>query len=132
MRNHRANRGYGEAIKSCFEAAKENGADVLIILDGYGQHDPNDLPQVLTLVLNGEADLVIGSRFLTNESDVPTCRRFGIRVITLLWNFGSEVQACDAQSGFGAYSKKMFETFSLVEKRMGISIETLEKARWKF
>ncbi|MCL0057974.1 glycosyltransferase family 2 protein [Dehalococcoidales bacterium] len=146
--NHGTNRGYGEAIKSCFEAAKTNAADVLVILDGDGQHDPDEIPGLAAPILNKEADLVIGSRFLqptrpaqpakptqltqrTQQTLMPRYRRFGINVITFLWNFGSKVKVSDAQSGFRAYSKKVFETFPLSEKGMSVSIETLEKARRK-
>lgn len=129
--NHGTNRGYGEAIKSCFEAAKANAADVLITLDGDGQHNPDEIPQLLAPILQGEAGLIIGSRFLTNEHNMPRYRKFGISVITFLWNFGSKVKVSDAQSGFRAYSKKIFENSSLSEKGMSISIETLEKARRK-
>lgn len=127
--SHGTNRGYGEAIKSCFEAAKANAADVLVILDGDGQHNPDDIPKLLTPILQGEADLIIGSRFLAKERSTPRYRKFGIDVITLLWNFGSKEKTSDAQSGFRAYSKKIFETFSLSERGMSISIEILEKAR---
>ena len=129
--NHATNRGYGEAIKSCLEAARANDADVLVILDGDGQHNPGEIPRLLAPILRGEADLTIGSRFLTNEVNVPRYRRFGIGVITFLWNFGSKVKVSDAQSGFRAYSKKIFETFPLSEKGMSISIETLDRARRK-
>ena len=129
--NHGINRGHGEAIKSCFKAAKANAADILIILDGDGQHNPDEIPKLLAPMLQGEVDLVIGSRFLASEYNMPKYRRFGIGVITSLWNFGSKVKVSDAQSGFRAYTKKIFETFPLSEKGMGISIETLEKARRK-
>ena len=128
---HSRNRGYGEAIKSGFEAAKAKDADVLVIVDGDGQHNPDEIPQLLTPILQGEADLVIGSRFLTNEHNMPRYRRFGIDVITLLWNFGSKVTVSDAQSGFRAYGKKLFERLHLSEKGMSISIEILEEARRK-
>jgi glycosyltransferase involved in cell wall biosynthesis len=61
---HGTNRGYGRSIKSCFNAAKANDADILVILDGDGQHNPDEIPQLLAPILNGEADLVNGSRFL--------------------------------------------------------------------
>lgn len=128
---HNTNMGYGEAIKSCFEAAKTHGADVLVILDGDGQHNPDGIPRALAPIILGEADLVIGSRFITNEHNMPRYRRFGIDVITFLWNLGSKVKVSDAQSGFRAYGKKVFESLSLLEKGMGISIEILEKARRK-
>ncbi len=126
---HVSNRGYGVAINSCFEVAKANGADVLVILDGDGQHNPHEIPQLLAPILRGEADLVIGSRFLTNENNVPRYRKLGIGVITFLWNFGSKLRVSDAQSGFRAYSKKVFKILPVSEEGMSVSIETLEKAR---
>ena len=129
VKSHSKNRGYGETIKSCFEAATANGADSLAILDGDGQHNPDEVPQLLAPILQGEADLVIGSRFLTNAHNMPRYRRFGIGVITLLWNLGARVKVSDAQSGFRAYGRKVFLNFPLSENGMSISIETLEKAR---
>ena len=127
--NHGTNRGYGEAIKSCFDIARANGSDALVILDGDGQHNPDEIPQLLAPILQGEADLVIGSRFLANKTRMPLYRRFGIRVITSLFNLGSGTTVSDAQSGFRVYSKKLVQALSFSEKGMGISIETLEKAR---
>jgi glycosyltransferase involved in cell wall biosynthesis len=143
--NHGINKGYGEAIKSCFQAAKANAADVLVILDGDGQHNPDEIPRLLAPILNNEADLVIGSRFLpqtqqtqrtqrtqgTQRTVMPHYRKFGISVITFLWNFGSRVKVSDSQSGFRAYSKRMFGNIPLSEKGMSVSIEVLEKARRK-
>ena len=129
--NHAVTQGYGGAIRSCFEAARTENADIVVILDGDGQHDPDDIPAVLAPVLNGQADVVIGSRFLGSKNSVPGYRKFGIKVITSLFNFGSRGKVSDAQSGFRAYSKKIFEIYALSEEGMGISIETLEKARRK-
>ncbi len=129
--SHDTNRGYGEAIKSCFEAMKAKTADVLVTLDGDGQHNPDEIPHLLAPVLRGEAELIIGSRFLTDESSMPRYRKFGISVITFLFNLGSKTKVSDAQSGFRAYTRKVVEAFNCVEKGMSVSIETLVKARKK-
>jgi glycosyltransferase involved in cell wall biosynthesis len=129
--SHGGNRGYGEAIKSCFEAAKVNGTDALVVLDGDGQHNPDELPSVLAPILDGRADLVLGSRFLVKVHNMPTYRRFGISVITWLYNLGSRDKVSDSQTGFRAYSRKAFEAISITEKGMGVSIEILEQARRK-
>jgi glycosyltransferase involved in cell wall biosynthesis len=79
---HETNKGYGGSIKSCFNAAKANDADILVILDGDGQHNPDEIPRVLVPILNGEADLVIGSRFLQlpqlKDSDRSPHSRAGV------------------------------------------------------
>lgn len=127
--DHDTNRGYGAAIKSCFEAAEGSNYDILVTLDGDGQHNPDEIPRLLAPILQEEADLVIGSRFITSEHNMPKYRRVGIGVITFLWNFGSKVKVSDAQSGFRAYGKKMFKNSCLFEKGMSVSIEILEEAR---
>ncbi|MFC1907295.1 glycosyltransferase family 2 protein [Chloroflexota bacterium] len=126
---HGTNIGYGVAIKSCFETARASAADVLVILDGDGQHNPDQTPRVLAPILQGEADLVIGSRFFTNRHDIPMYRRFGIGVITLLFNIGSRIKVTDAQSGFRAYSRKVLGAFPIVQKGMGVSVEVIIRAR---
>ena len=129
--SHTSNRGYGEAIKSAFAAAKANTADVLVTLDGDGQHNPDEIPRLLSPIVNGEADLVIGSRFMGNSHTIPSYRKLGISIITYLWNIGSKVKVFDTQSGFRAYSKKIFDNLALSEKGMSLSIEALQKVRRK-
>jgi len=63
---YKDNRGYGRAIRSCFEESRRISADALVTIDGDAQHNPDDIPKILAPVLSGEADLVIGSRFLSN------------------------------------------------------------------
>lgn len=130
---HESNRGYGQSIQSCFNATRKYNADVLVTLDGDGQHDPSEIQRVLAPIVNGEADIVIGSRFLdpAQKNQIRRYRKFGIDVITWLYNFGTCTKVIDAQSGFRAYSRKALEAFSLTEKGMSISVEVLIKARRK-
>jgi glycosyltransferase involved in cell wall biosynthesis len=127
--SHDRNRGYGATIKSCFEEAKANTADILVIIDGDGQHDPDEIPRLIAPILQGEADLVIGSRFLNNEVRRPRYRKFGIRLITFLVNLGSRTKVSDSQSGFRSYDQRLIRAFSLTETGMSSSLETLEKSR---
>lgn len=125
---HRVNRGPGMAYRSCFEAARAHDADVLITLDGDGQHLPEELPRVLTPLLSGEADLVIGSRFL-EDYQIPRYRKFGIDVITWLYNIGSPIKVVDAQSCYRGYSRRTLETLQITESGFGFSVELLVQAR---
>ena len=131
VESHEKNSGYGEAIKSCFEVARTRNADVLVILDGDGQHNPDEVPGIIDPILKGEADIVLGSRFIDGKSDVPRYRRFGIHVITWLFNMGSKTKITDSQSGFRAYGKRCIDSIMLKEKGMSISVEILIKARRK-
>jgi len=129
--NHNNNLGYGAAIKSCLAAFQNSNADVLVTIDGDGQHNPAEIPSLIELVLDKQADLVIGSRFINNQLKMPHYRKFGIGVITFLWNSGSKIKITDSQSGFRVYSKKVVTDLRLKENGMSISIEILEKIRKK-
>ena len=127
--SHGTNGGYGEAIKSCFEAGRKSDADILVTLDGDGQHNPEEIQRVVAPVLNNEADMVIGSRFLSQQTTMPGYRRFGIKVITLLVNLGAKVKVYDAQSGFRAYSRQALNAIYIKESGMSVSVEILIRAR---
>src|SRR3989454_4265499 len=126
---HPTNRGYGAALRSCFEYARESEFEVLVILDGDGQHRPEMIPQVAAPVDEGRADVSIGSRFLEGNKagGVPGYRRFGIRVITKLTNLGTRHSGkiTDAQSGFRAYSRAAIASLDPLETDMGASAEIL-------
>jgi len=139
---HKARQGAGAATRSAFEAAKTHDADVLITLDGDGQHNPDEIPQVLAPILNGEADLVIGSRFLqptqqtqetpgTQRTNIRRYRKFGIDVLTWLYNFGSKIKVSDSQSCFRAHSRRLLEAINITENGFGFSVEVLIQARGK-
>ena len=128
---HERNFGYGAAIRSLFRRARELNADVFITLDADGQHDPAEIPAVAKPVIDGEADVVIGSR-LVDESlahAMPWYRRVGVRFITKLVNNSAKYGVKDAQSGFRAYNRKALESLSLLENGMGVSVEILLNAR---
>jgi threonine dehydratase len=82
---HETNSGYGAALKTAFEEADKRRADELVILDGDGQHDPDDIPRFVESLQNNEAEIVIGSRFAA-ETKMPAYRRLGLSVVNLLTN----------------------------------------------
>jgi len=129
---HIANRGYGAALRTGFEYARNNGTRALVILDADGQHWPDLIPRVITPVLRGDADISIGSRFLDRGSGkkVPLHRRFGIAVLTKLTNLGTRAsrKVKDAQSGFRAFSQRALNMLNIRETGMGASAEILWEA----
>lgn len=130
IRNRR-NKGYGAAIKRLFDAAAEEAADVMVTLDSDGQHNPDEIPQIVEPILNDEFDIVIGSRFLGDKQQkmrMPTYRNLGIRTITRFTQAASHNQLTDAQSGFRAYSKNALSKINLFEEGMAVSTEILLRA----
>ena len=127
--NHEKNLGYGAAIRSIFLKAKELDGDILVTFDADGQHRIEDIEKVTKPIIDQEADLVIGSRFLDeSEKEVPRYRKVGIKVITKITNASIKKQLTDSQSGFRAYSKKVLNELNPSELGMGISTEILIKA----
>ena len=127
--NHKKNLGYGAAIRSIFLKSKDLDGDVLVTFDADGQHRIDDINKVINPIINGESDLVIGSRFLDeSEKEVPKYRKVGINVITKITNVTIKKQLTDSQSGFRAYSKKVLNELNPSELGMGISTEILIKA----
>ena len=126
--NHSRNMGYGSAIRSIFLKAKELQADILVTFDADGQHRVVDVQNVTKPIIDDKADIVIGSRFLENKSDIPEYRKFGIKVITKITNSSLKEKLTDSQSGFRAYSKNVLKNIIPSESGMGVSTEILIKA----
>lgn len=129
---HERNEGYGASLHSLFNRARELDANVTVTLDADGQHNPSEIPLLIEPVLDGKADVVVGSRFLGDSekrNNVPRYRRVGIKMITGLTDATSKNGVSDAQSGFRAYSQKALENLRLIENGMGISVEVLMEAK---
>jgi glycosyltransferase involved in cell wall biosynthesis len=126
---HGKRRGAGAATRSGFQAALKEGANIVVTLDGDGQHDASEIPAVIAPLLKEEADLAIGSRFLKRDTNMPPYRNLGIDVITWLYNVGSQYKISDSQSCFRCYSRRLLETVEITREDFGFSIEVLVKAR---
>ena len=126
---HKKNLGYGSAIKSIFLKAHEVNADVLVTFDADGQHRIEDISTILEPIKKNIADVVIGSRFLNTNQEIPKYRKIGIQTITKLTNITGGTKITDSQSGFRAYNKKILENIRPTEIGMGISTEILIKTQ---
>ncbi|MDE1843645.1 MAG: glycosyltransferase family 2 protein, partial [Thaumarchaeota archaeon] len=67
--SHQKNQGYGAAVITLFDRARDENADILTIIDGDGQHDPEQIPLLINALQENDVDVVIGSRFLQSSSD---------------------------------------------------------------
>ena len=130
---HRFNRGYGGALKSIFHQAIEGDVDILVVLDADGQHNPDDIPRIIQPIRDGDADIVIGSRFVEggDGESMPAYRRMGIKVITAASNLSSDLDISDTQSGFRAFSRLALERLRFDSEGMELSLELLEDAKEK-
>lgn len=101
---HKINRGKGAAVKTGVMAANLLDADVVVTMDGDGQHDVADLEPVIRPILSGEFDVVLGSRLL-DRGDMPFVKVIANSIGNFFtWMFYG-ILVSDSQSGFRAYSK---------------------------
>ncbi len=122
---HRINRGLGGALNTGINAALELGADIIVTFDADGQHDVNDLPKMIKPLLSGEADVVIGSRFLNKKElrKMPLFRKLGIRFLNFLTYLLFHVRTTDSQSGLRAFSRRSASLIRINANRMEVSSE---------
>jgi glycosyltransferase involved in cell wall biosynthesis len=108
------NVGIGGAVQTGFKYALAGDYDRAVRLDGDGQHDPNELLKLLEPIERGEADLVIGSRFVDASGSYrpPLGRRLGIRVFARLVSLLSGQRVTDTTSGFLAIDRVGIELFA--------------------
>ena len=123
---HEQNMGYGAAIRTCFETARKMQARAMVIIDADGQHDPVEIAQVLQPVLDHEADVSIGSRFIEgHKAKIPFYRTVGMKVLDLFTNQAGGVNFTDTQSGFRAYSNNAINKIKINNTGMSAGSEIL-------
>ncbi|MFN8530368.1 MAG: glycosyltransferase family 2 protein [Anaerolineae bacterium] len=123
------NGGKGLALNSGFRKAREYDPAVVVTLDGDWQHMPEQIDQVAEPVLNGDADIVVGSRYLQSDSDVPVARVLGHWGFTTLTNVLSGVSLTDSQSGYRAFSPRAVQELSFSSKSFSVESEMQFLAR---
>ena len=128
---HKENLGKGVAIKSAFTFAIKHNPKIIVMIDGDGQHDPDDIPKLIHPIIKGEADMVIGSRFIKGSKiNAPGYRIIGLCIINFfsrlsmkyIYKFKNQTIK-DTQSGFRAFSKDIVREL-IKSKTKGYGIET--------
>ena len=119
---HQHNCGKGGALNSGLSHARQLGARAVVLIDGDGQHRAEEIPRVLGPILRGEADVVVGSRYLQAHEQVPRQRVLGHKALNWLTNAASGVHLSDTQNGFRALSSRALEVFRFSSE--GFSVES--------
>jgi hypothetical protein len=107
---HATNRGYGAAIQSGLAAAQALSPRAVVLMDADGQHRVEDVRDLVRPILDGEADVAVGSRFADDRTQVPRMRRVAQHGLTWLSNVGSGVKLTDSQCGMRAFGPTALRT----------------------
>lgn len=97
---HPINRGAGAAAQTAIVLARQRKFKFLLMMDGDGQHSPDDISALSAELMESRSDIVIGSRFLEDVSDMPAIRRKYNRLANLITNLFCSKGYTDTQSGF--------------------------------
>jgi polyprenyl-phospho-N-acetylgalactosaminyl synthase len=124
---HAINRGQGAALQSGLRYALERGARIVITFDADGQHAVEDLPRLLEPILESEADVVLGSRFLEHTAAVPPIRRLLLRAAVVFTGVASGVTLTDAHNGMRALTRRAAEQLDLRLDRMAHASEIIDQ-----
>ena len=107
------NIGIGGAVQTGYQYAYENDLDLAVQVDGDGQHDPKELPAILGPVIDGRADVVIGSRFAgAGAYRAELSRRFGIRLFARVVSILVGQRLTDTSSSFRAVNRRGIAVFA--------------------
>ncbi|WP_341274256.1 glycosyltransferase family 2 protein [Clostridium beijerinckii] len=107
------NLGIGGGVQTGYKYALEKGYDIAIQMDGDGQHDPKFFSDIIDSIINGEADIVIGSRFIEKDGFQSTkIRRIGINFLSNLIKIVCGKRVKDVTSGYRAVNRKFIEIYA--------------------
>ena len=109
---HRQNLGYGGNQKTCYDAALADGADAVIMLHPDYQYDATRIPALVQPILDGEKDLMLGSRFLGDPlaGGMPRWKYISNRFLTIMENLAFGLHLSEYHTGFRAYSRDLLES----------------------
>jgi len=128
---HLVNLGQGAAIQTGMEFALKMGAEYIVHFDADGQHNPEDLHTVLAPILNGKAEVVLGSRFLRIQDtlQVPFLRSLLLKMAIVVNGLFTGLWLSDAHNGFRAFSRLSAEQINLRENGFAHATEILGQIR---
>jgi glycosyltransferase involved in cell wall biosynthesis len=124
---HTHNLGYGGNQKTCYSQALKMGADVVVMLHPDGQYDPAIIPNLCRVVESGEADIVLGSRWLgidPAKAGMPWWKRIGNRFLTSAENRVLGLKLSEYHTGYRAYSRRFLEAIPFLENSNDFVFDT--------
>ena len=123
-------KGYGDALKTGFSYAKNRlNAKIIVMLDADLTYDPKHIPELVTPIINDEADMVVGDRFAGMEKGaMHLVNRFGNKGLSLIAKLALGLTVHDTQSGMRAFKAELLDSLNLVAVGMPLAMEMLAEA----
>lgn len=132
---HPFNMGQGAALQTGIEYALSRGAEHIVTFDADGQHQIEDVPQMIQRLKESEADVALGSRFLGDTIDMHSSRRWLLQAATLFTKFTTGLELTDCHNGLRVFTAKAAQGLHIRQNRMAHASEILSRIgreNWSF
>ncbi|HDQ15973.1 MAG TPA: glycosyltransferase family 2 protein [Bacteroidetes bacterium] len=124
---HVINRGQGAALKTGIDYALLRGADIIVTFDADGQHRAEEIKRLTEPIEKGEADAVLGSRFLDSRTKVPFFKKIVLKGGVLFTRAFSGIKLTDTHNGFRALSRRAAQKIEIEQDRMAHASEIIDE-----
>lgn len=123
---HICNCGQGAALQTGIDFALRNGAQCIVTFDADGQHSPEDIRSLVQPVLQKQADVCLGSRFLGRALNLPVSRLLILKLAVLFTRLTTGAAVTDAHNGMRAFSRRAAQSIRIRQNRMAHASEILQ------
>lgn len=124
---HLVNCGQGASLQTGIDFALQCGAAIVVTFDGDGQHCPEDIDRLIEPIVAGQADVVLGSRFLGRAEGIPWSRRLVLKLGVLFTRLFSRIRVTDTHNGLRALSRAAAQRIRITHNRMAHASEILDQ-----
>lgn len=125
---HIINRGQGAALKTGFDYALQEGYDLVVTFDADGQHNAEEIAEVISPILANEVEVVLGSRFLNKKAiNISNMRKVILKSGVLFTHVLSQIKVTDTHNGFRAIHKNALQKMNLFQDKMEHASEILDQ-----
>lgn len=124
---HPINLGQGAALQTGIDYALGRGFEQVVTFDADGQHAPEDAARMLTVLETGDAQVVLGSRFIGSVENIPAARRMLLKAATVFTRITTGLRVTDAHNGLRALRREALATIRIRQNRMAHASEILDE-----
>jgi len=122
------NRGQGATLRAGIEYLRETAQpDAIVTFDADGQHRVEDIKNLVQPILNGEADITLGSRFLSRKSKIPLVKLLILKSGIIFTNISAGIKLTDTHNGLRALGKKAIENIRITQRKMEHASEIIDE-----